>query len=130
MSSDEKLSSSTRSSVSSADELPSAVQEKLTINNDDDAAANSEPKPRFIAPKIQENPNGWGPSGLPKNFQNLPFQFFNKSDRIGRVADWTGQTYRDDRRFGSKIFSIFGYCSIEFCFSNLLLGFCSFFKLK
>ena len=44
------------------------------------------------------NLNGWGPAIDSKNAANLiPFQSFNKSDRLGMVADWTGDTYSDKR---------------------------------
>ncbi len=59
----------------------------------------------FIAPQIQDNPDGWGPVvGIhPEQFRNLPFQPFNKADKIGKVADWTGSLAYQDRRMQSKI---------------------------
>lgn len=54
---------------------------------------------KFCAPKIQENVDGWGPRCVPEQFQTLPFQPFNKADKIGKVADWTGTIYTE-RRFG------------------------------
>ncbi|CAG2173480.1 unnamed protein product, partial [Oppiella nova] len=61
----------------------------------------------FIAPEIQENPNGWGPNSVPEQFKDMPYQPFSKSDRIGKVADWTGQTYAD-KRLANKYQSQFG----------------------
>ncbi|VDN60024.1 unnamed protein product [Dracunculus medinensis] len=47
--------------------------------------------------EIAENRNGWGPvTGLEK-FQSLPYQQFNKADKIGKVADWMGITQFNDR---------------------------------
>lgn len=45
------------------------------------------------------NPDGWGPRGIPEQFKSMPFQPFNKADKIGKVADWTGTIY-NERRFG------------------------------
>lgn len=39
----------------------------------------------FIAPEIQDNPNGWGPNSVPEQFKDMPYQPFSKSDRIGKV---------------------------------------------
>lgn len=39
----------------------------------------------------------WGPTKLPEKFKDMPYQPFSKSDRVGRIADWTGQTYSDVR---------------------------------
>lgn len=57
----------------------------------------SAPMHHFIPPEIQENANGWGPNSVPEQFKDMPYQPFSKSDRIGKVADWTGQTYQDKR---------------------------------
>lgn len=54
-------------------------------------------KVHFIAPEIQENPEGWGPCAISDQFKDMPYQPFSKSDRVGKVADWTGQTYADKR---------------------------------
>jgi len=58
------------------------------------------------------NLNGWGPAIDTKNAASLiPFQSFNKSDRLGMVADWTGDTYSDKRAL-----SMFPFHSLEFLF--------------
>jgi hypothetical protein len=41
------------------------------------------------------NEEGWGPSAVKDNpalreFIGLPYQQFNKCDRIGRIVDWLG----------------------------------------
>jgi len=41
----------------------------------------------FIPPKIQDNPNGWGPNDPPEQFKDLPYAPFSKGDRLGKV--WT-----------------------------------------
>lgn len=65
-----------------------------------------------ILPKLEildlldENNSGWGPS-TPQQIvdSGIPFQQFNKADRIGRVADWIGV----DRFFrrGNERYSVF-----------------------
>ena len=49
----------------------------------------------FIPPVIQDNPTGWGPCQVPEKFKDMPYQPFSKSDRLGKVSDWTGATYTD-----------------------------------
>lgn len=39
----------------------------------------------------------WGPTKVPEKFKDMPYQPFSKSDKVGRIADWTGQTYSDPR---------------------------------
>lgn len=39
----------------------------------------------FVLPQLQINPNGWGPSTEPKLFNGMPYQTFNKNDRLGMV---------------------------------------------
>jgi len=60
----------------------------------------------FSSLMIQENLNGWGPNSEPEQFQNMPYQPFNKSDKLGKVADWTGLTYQD-RKLAHKYSSHF-----------------------
>eukprot|EP00126_Sphaerothecum_destruens_P004710 Sdes_comp18344_c0_seq1m8089 len=64
---------------------------------------------------INDNPLGWGPCSVPEQFKDIPYQPFSKSDRIGKVSDWTGGTYQDRRyvnryaQYGSggNVFSYF-----------------------
>uniref|UniRef100_A0A158P7M4 Eukaryotic translation initiation factor 3 subunit D n=1 Tax=Angiostrongylus cantonensis TaxID=6313 RepID=A0A158P7M4_ANGCA len=47
--------------------------------------------PKFEFCDIAANPTGWGPLGSPPALDtSIPFQQYNKADRIGRVADWIG----------------------------------------
>jgi len=39
----------------------------------------------------------WGPTRVPEKFKDMPYQPFSKNDKVGRIADWTGQTYSDPR---------------------------------
>lgn len=61
----------------------------------------------FVAPVIQDNPTGWGPCQVPEKFKDMPYQPFSKSDRLGKVSDWTGATYTD-RKYANKYTSQFG----------------------
>ena len=45
----------------------------------------------FALPALEENEEGWGPTSSPDQFKDVPFMPFNKSDRLGRIADF-GQT--------------------------------------
>jgi len=62
---------------------------------------------KFCSPAIQENPDGWGPVEVPEQFREMPYQPFSKGDRLGKVSDWTGNTYQD-RRWANKYQSTFG----------------------
>ncbi|OQR79284.1 eukaryotic translation initiation factor 3 subunit D isoform 2 [Tropilaelaps mercedesae] len=62
---------------------------------------------KFELPEIIDNPDGWGPSSIPEKFADMPYQPFSKVDRLGKVADWTGNTYQD-RRSVNKYSSQFG----------------------
>jgi len=62
---------------------------------------------RFVPPAIQDNPGGWGPCQLPKQFKDMPYQPFSKGDRLGKICDWFGPTYQD-RRYQHKYSSAFG----------------------
>merc|ERR1712050_440123 len=61
----------------------------------------------FSLPDIQDNVNGWGPCQVPEKFKDMPYQPFSKSDRLGKVSDWTGATYTD-RKYANKYASQFG----------------------
>merc|ERR1711990_925767 len=69
--------------------------------------------PTFVAPAIQENEAGWGPTTgvAPDKFHNIPYQPFGKGDRLGRSADWTnsrqGGRY-GDRRYGGGAEGAYG----------------------
>ena len=39
---------------------------------------------------VETNEGGWGPVGAPDKFKHLPYQVFNKSDKIGKICDWSG----------------------------------------
>lgn len=66
-----------------------------------------ESRPLFDLPEIFDNRTGWGPVGNLDKFKNLPYQQFNKADKIGKVADWIGISQFTDRfrrsdRYGSQ----------------------------
>ena len=56
---------------------------------DETSMAQSEENPRqfgaFLFPQIHDNSDGWGPSGVPEQFKDTPYQPFSKDDRLGKV---------------------------------------------
>ncbi|XP_055551515.1 eukaryotic translation initiation factor 3 subunit D [Wyeomyia smithii] len=61
----------------------------------------------FEAPQLQFNEDGWGPCELPDAFRDIPYQPFSKSDRLGKISDWTG-TAQTDKKYPNKYTSQFG----------------------
>ena len=66
---------------------------------------------QFTLSDVSENRLGWGPTedGVPPQFKDIPFAPYSKSDRLGKIADWTvsdpkdGSGHRrDDGRFGRR----------------------------
>ncbi|KAH8027023.1 hypothetical protein HPB51_001390 [Rhipicephalus microplus] len=51
-----------------------------------DCNRNSTMTARFVLPPIQDNPTGWGPCAIPQQYQDMPYQPFAKSDRLGKVC--------------------------------------------
>jgi hypothetical protein len=47
----------------------------------------------FPVPLVADNPDGWGPSSVPERLTDIPFSFFSKGDKLGRVADWSLNTH-------------------------------------
>lgn len=42
---------------------------------------------KFTPPVIHDNETGWGPTGIPEQFKDMPYQPFAKSDRLGKVRN-------------------------------------------
>lgn len=55
---------------------------------------------RFEVPSIHDNPDGWGPSHTPDRFKDVPYAPYNKSDKLGKAADWGA----DQSKFQGKGF--------------------------
>lgn len=51
---------------------------------------------------------GWGPCELPDTFKDMPYQPFSKSDRLGKISDWTGSAQTDKKYNNNKYQSQFG----------------------
>lgn len=51
----------------------------------------------FDMPAMQYNEEGWGPCELNDTFRDMPYQPFSKSDRIGKISDWTGSAIMDKK---------------------------------
>lgn len=56
----------------------------------------------FEMPWLQCNEDGWGPCELSDTFRDMPYQPFSKSDRMGKISDWTGSSL-NDKKFSSKL---------------------------
>lgn len=56
----------------------------------------------FEMPALQSNEDGWGPCVLSDTFRDMPYQPFSKSDRMGKISDWTGSSL-NDKKFSSKL---------------------------
>ena len=41
---------------------------------------------KFVPPVIHDNETGWGPTGIPEQFKDMPYQPYAKSDRLGKVS--------------------------------------------
>ncbi|XP_030369714.1 eukaryotic translation initiation factor 3 subunit D-1 [Scaptodrosophila lebanonensis] len=63
--------------------------------------------PTFEKPTVQFNEQGWGPCELPDTFKDVPYQPFSKSDRLGKICDWTS-TSNNDKKYQNKYASTFG----------------------
>lgn len=61
----------------------------------------------FEKPVLQYNENGWGPCELPETFKDMPYQPFSKSDRLGKICDWTLPA-TNDKKYQNKYASAFG----------------------
>ncbi|KAJ3123983.1 hypothetical protein HK098_001469 [Nowakowskiella sp. JEL0407] len=44
---------------------------------------------RFLLPSISFNSDGWGPTPESDELTDVPYAPFSKSDRLGKIADWT-----------------------------------------
>ncbi|BFF89887.1 eukaryotic translation initiation factor 3 subunit D-2 [Drosophila madeirensis] len=58
----------------------------------------------FIKPILEYNEHGWGP--CEELIVDVPYQPFCKSDRVGKICDWTATPM--ERKFGNKYASSFG----------------------
>uniref|UniRef100_A0A6P4FH77 Eukaryotic translation initiation factor 3 subunit D n=1 Tax=Drosophila rhopaloa TaxID=1041015 RepID=A0A6P4FH77_DRORH len=58
----------------------------------------------FIKPYVQYNEHGWGPCEVPD--LDVPYQPFCKSDRLGKICDWTVAV--QEKKFPNKYASTFG----------------------
>lgn len=62
----------------------------------------------FTLNKVDSNPGGWGPSEkvLSQKIFDIPYSPFSKSDRLGRIADWSvAESYHDRRRREQNTFA-------------------------
>ncbi|KAI9244217.1 eukaryotic translation initiation factor 3 subunit D [Helicostylum pulchrum] len=64
-------------------------------------------KPQFFLPPIYDSQGGWGPASdvIPQQFCDIPYAPYSKSDKLGRVADWTnpeGQKQDNNQTAGNR----------------------------
>ena len=60
-----------------------------------------ETKPGFSIPNVQDNSDSWGPCVLPNVFNDVPYAPFNKTDKVGKAADWQASS-NFPNRFGNR----------------------------
>lgn len=53
----------------------------------------------FSLPLVNDNPFGWGPNDQPDKYKDLPYQKFSKSDKIGKIADWSLTGHTDKKSY-------------------------------
>jgi len=73
--------------------VESLADSSYEIINHDEGCIN------FTLPFINDNVDGWGPNNLPEKYKDLPYQKFSKSDRIGKIADWTSMNQMDRKNY-------------------------------
>jgi translation initiation factor 3 subunit D len=59
-------------------------------------------KPSFQLPAIDDSPDGWGPSTLPKQFSDMPYAPFEKRAFLGRMADWSARAEQYRERYRNQ----------------------------
>ncbi|CAJ0586544.1 unnamed protein product, partial [Mesorhabditis spiculigera] len=61
--------------------------------------------PVFELDSVSDNTSSWGPRPVVEE-HDMPFQQFNKADRIGRVADWIGvdRYFRRGERYNERVY--------------------------
>ncbi|KAI6195853.1 Eukaryotic translation initiation factor 3 subunit D [Aphelenchoides besseyi] len=70
----------------------------------------NEEAPIFSLPTIHANPTGWGPAPTDvesplTRFVGMPFQIYNKCDRVGRIVDWLGvDRYKKTERYNERLY--------------------------
>lgn len=64
--------------------------------------------------EIPYNETGWGPCEVPDAFRDMPYQPFSKSDRLGKISDWTGT--QTDKKYQNKYASQFGGSGSQYAY--------------
>lgn len=57
----------------------------------------------FSLATVNDNQDGWGPNDPPEKYKELPYQKFSKSDRIGKIADWTAVGHGLDKKYNKYL---------------------------
>ena len=75
----------TSGSVAASADIPgSVVSNDVSLSSSSSASLAS-----FVLPVIQDHPKGWGPHVIPSYLNEIPYAPYSKSDRLGKIADWT-----------------------------------------
>ncbi|CAG8598174.1 9604_t:CDS:2, partial [Acaulospora colombiana] len=61
-------------------------------------------EPTFQLPEIIDNENGWGPSPamLTEKFRDIPYAPYSKSDKLGKIADWSTPEQKEKETTGRQ----------------------------
>ncbi|CAG8681084.1 521_t:CDS:10 [Acaulospora morrowiae] len=61
-------------------------------------------EPTFTLPEIIDNENGWGPSPamLTEKFRDIPYAPYSKSDKLGKIADWSTPEQKEKESTGRQ----------------------------
>jgi len=74
-----------------------------TLEESGDVLADSNNEQEFVRiftlPFVNDNADGWGPNNQPEKYKDLPYQKFSKSDRIGKIADWSSVSHMDKKNY-------------------------------
>jgi hypothetical protein len=57
------------------------------VSSGTEASGAASSRPSFEFGGVSFNPEGWGPIGLPTQYESMPFASFNKSDKVGKCTD-------------------------------------------
>lgn len=63
----------------------------------DDTINSTSEYAKFEMPELQYNEDGWGPCEISDSFSDMPYQPFSKSDKMGKISDWTGSAQLDKK---------------------------------
>ena len=73
----------------------------------------------FVVPRINDNPDGWGPPAGAHQFNTVPYAPYYKGEKLGRISDWTGSNvYRNNQRYRQQNQNSEGSVNSAFYFTH------------